>query len=1038
MEAPTTSGRSADEASVSRAGLSLAVITRLGNASLRKLCRHARTLSRGPGHTGFSQRKRRLAEHEALESLWARFEVQGAEHADLALVLRPLFDEWCTTEDPERRGLLLRLVSTFFEADHDNLSRCLSDSLAGASQGARYAALAVLLSLVRESSKSTRTTRDKSLRLRALSSALPALLRVCAGSWDPEPAPRVPTRLTSMAADCALLVVVEMLSLETSAQDPSHSEVFLSSASWLWEKIPALAELLERHEGWCAALSAEGAAIADSTILLQCLRAMRKRVAKMDSFDFSTAKDEDHAKTIHARCWLSWAPLLLFDLKLYRTIQDKDKHGWRGMEALKRATSALRHAGREDQNRLLSIQEAIFRELVATGLVVGLGRHHPMTDSGREFLEGLLDAMVPITGSASLGTPLCDLASNIAVRAIGEIEADGEGGEERPSARVRAFVGSVLRSSADGTEVTAALLQGLLNDETGAAVVMPELEALLRGKGEGRSPRLGLAALDLVFRRGAGDGAGSGLNSQIGPITDLVVGLNPAGVREQVRDLLQKLPSNHVIRSLLRKIGDPEQDLRPSVELLLEFLKKIREDEAAAVDSAFREFVRRMSGSPTRVAQLMKMLGEEDKESFFWGAILPALLQASAAEPSNQTLIQTMSALSPQLSAHSAIIGDFVISSLAKQEALECSDLAVFDRLHPFLVLRIVSKVCFDRVVTEGLETRLSAEGHVLVSNDVLGFLIERMRNPDEDLQVRKVCSELCGKMNPNVSFSVLLAIFRESIGSRQHAVSRACMYAFCSSFANHRGSAPMVMHSRSDTLSKEVVRLFKAISLQADDESKKTQLGCLDCFGSVLLLKLESGDLSIDPMAFRFEEVAPVLIGEDGAEETRLAAILGLGKSLDLQTHTFLANALITTCPRIKETRREALFACQLIPGILKHMVFRSPETYADHDCLYLDEILLQVLFISSYHLPGPVLADYASDIISLVVSVMGKGLPARVQSAAARIAACLLSKEDLVLGCKDVLADLGRVLSRVQGEASCSGEILAVCQALLSRLQA
>ena len=105
----------------------------------------------------------------------------------------------------------------------------------------------------------------------------------------------------------------------------------------------------------------------------------------------------------------------------------------------------------------------------------------------------------------------------------------------------------------------------------------------------------------------------------------------------------------------------------------------------------------------------------------------------------------------------------------------------------------------------------------------------ERMRNLDEDLQVRKVCSELCGKMNPNVSFSVLLAIFRESIGSRQHAVSRACMYAFCSSFANHRGSAPMVMHSRSDTLSKEVVRLFKAISLQADDESKKTQLGCLD-----------------------------------------------------------------------------------------------------------------------------------------------------------------------------------------------------------------
>ncbi|QDZ23336.1 hypothetical protein HOP50_10g58740 [Chloropicon primus] len=1026
-------------------GVSLALILGLDNARLKKLCRRKAGALRSMNHYAFVEHKRNKVEHEALSSLWEHFTRIEATLEDLLAIVMPLLDEWCTCEDLERRGLLLRLVSNFFEAELCKFSSCLALALSKGSQEVKYACVLILSTLVRESTKSNWTTEEKDERLRALSGTFPSLLQVCAGVGVGE-AQGVPTKLTSIASDCVLLVVIEILSLDrlhSSVPVPSsNSETFLSSAQWLWEKLPLLVQLLERHEEWAMALAGNGGVIHNSRIMIQSLGVMKKRVSKMESFRFAN-KDEDNAKVIHACCWVEWSPLLLFDLKTYRSITEKYDAG--DGATLKKATSALKYASAapgKDGNDLLLIHEAIFRKLVSAGIVIGLGRYEPSTEAGVRYLEGVLDAMVGITSSSSsLGLPLCDLASRISVFAMVEVEGYGSG-EEVSSAAAKDFVTSVLKSCTSCSNVSTELLRGLLTNPMCSVLAVNELTGLLCEGSDPGSLRGGLAALDAILGMGI-QTAGNVFEDKLAAISDRIVGLKSKAVEDEVRLVLSKLPARNVIESLLHVSETVDEEQPLDTGMLLEFLAKIGPEDHPSVESAFQKFVEKTD--PKKAAKTMRDLGEKDKTSKFWGVLLRVVLKTSAADKSNQLWIQVLSGLSPQLSSESALVSDFVTSALRSLDSAGQQEaVTVFDRLHPFLVLRIVSKLCFDEVVAMRLETRLLTDDDLHLCDDLLGHLLKRMTDPSEDLQVRKLCSELCGKVNPNVSFSLMLALLREGIRDRNFALSRACLYAYCCSFANHKGSAPMTLHTRCDLLAKEVLALFKAVSsVSGDDgsgsnESKKTQLGCLDCFGSILVLKLENRDLAIDPMAFSFAEVASVLLCDKDKEgSNKLGAVLGLEKSFDLLTHSFLANSLITICPRLKESPKMGnAYASHLIPGILKHMVFRTSAAYADEGCLPLDEILLQVLFISSYHLPGPVVAEFAPDVIGMIISIMSKGLPSKVQVAAARVAACLLTKDDLILCCKDVLQDLEQVMSRSARETTCSSEMRSICHAIVSAM--
>ena len=250
--------------------------------------------------------------------------------------------------------------------------------------------------------------------------------------------------------------------------------------------------------------------------------------------------------------------------------------------------------------------------------------------------------------------------------------------------------------------------------------------------------------------------------------------------------------------------------------------------------------------------------------------------------------------------------------------------------------------------------------------------------------------------------------------------------------------------------LSGTLMTLYKQVSFGSlgeggrgvsEEELKKTQLGCLDCFGTILLYLLEQEDASEHryEASFSFKDVMSILFSEESSlENNKLVPLLELEQAgITLETHVFVANTLISICPRLKETRKQDVYASLLISGSLKHMALRTPEAYNENKSkkTAFDESLLQVLFISLYHLAGVFVVDYAPDLVRMIIIILSKeSLPTSIQVAAARIAACVLTKDDpLVLsGCKDVLLDLEGAMVRSMSRSSTS-ELKQICQAVL-----
>ena len=1029
-------------------GVALSVLTRCDNETLRKVCRRSvqrEYLSEKGRFT--ERRKKKGVAHAALLSLWDSFR-SASDQSEEALVsiVTPLIQEWTSSKDSIRRSLFILLASSFCDVDKTKFSKALGAALSSESQSMQYACMLVLQNVVKEAAQNrSKTVEEKAHLLEDLSNLLPKLLAICRsnpGEDSNQQQACIPTKLTSLASDSLLLIVIEMLNVDRahpySAQDfESCRENFLSSARWLWKQLPLLLEFLARHEEWTKGLSAMEGVINDAEIMLQALRAMNKRILKMVSFSFAE-EDKDDAKIIHACCWMEWAPLLLFDLKAYCKIEEakcKDSHA----NSLKKTTSALKYAGNASSSQnLLSIQEALFRQLVSAGFVIGLGRYRLISsEAGHEYLTSILEAVSDITSSTFLSTPSSVLAANIATFVAAQLEQTCQQ-DGSSSGIAREFFSSVLRSCKGNSNISKTFLRSLLTNRCCAALLVKQLIELfpMEDKEETETALMALKTMlgmdELSSQKEFRDA--------LVTICELVVNLDDTDFRNEIEEVLTKLPISHVMRLLFSKARREEKRFRSTAKMLLRFLRNVSTNEYDLVKSTFREFIKSCSkGHPKRILMLVREWNK-DEESQFWNLILDVILQASGADPSNQLLIQTLSALSTQLNHCKILVGRFVLSTLQDQERKREgeAELGVFTRLHPFLVLRIISNASFDSIVSENLHTRVSSNDTLEVADDILGYLVRAMKSLSEDMQVRKLCSELCGKMNPKYSFSVMLVLLKSGVASGSHHLSRACLYAYCCSFQIHKDNEIMFLNVKCNDLSKELLNLHNILSSQNDkpgsNEIKKTQLGCLDCFGAVLILKLEY--TGVDDTFFTFDEVMAVLFSQ-GMAENKFSKVLGIKEeTLQLDTHSFLANALISICPKLKQTRRADLYSSLLLPGCLKHMMFRSKPDYEDPKCSSFDEILLQVLFISVYHLPSMLLSEFAPDVLHMVISIMSKDLPSGIQVAAVRTAACILTKDDLILSCKDVLISLEEVMLRAMNEGSCSSDMKSICHAVVSAM--
>ena len=870
-----------------RPGVALACLTRLGTSALKKLCRKrvlqragADEASASLASLAFTEKRTEGVEHTALLSLWRHFRLADGDRSG---ILEPLLEEWTTCSDPERRNLFLILAASFFDASRTNFSACASDVLAGSeSEGTRYACVLLLHSIVKETARTHRKTNaEKADCFQELSQTFPDLVAICSrrpcGSASAIPRPAVPTRMVSLASDTILLAVAALASMDQDhGGDPSQALPL--PVRVLWERTETLLRLLEMHEEWTAALSsAMPGVLSDSGMVILALEAMRKRVSRMLAFTFrEDSEDERHAMTIQAQCWRSWAPLFLFDRRTY--LQVARGGGEDETLTLKRATSAIRHAAAAGQAtkakagdpiNTLMINETIFRSVVSMGLVIGLGREESeISETSEEksdslgqdrHLEKILDALVGITDSLQLSAVTCGLASRVAAFAAERVARDADDS----SAVVDAFVDSVMRSCPSNAPVAAAFIETLLTQsEATAGLLVDKILGHLGQKSDGARVGTALAALGSILSAKAAPNQGL-LERTFPEITDLVIHWCSAlsvteRVRDQARALLTKLPVAEAVDSLLRTIRSRDEDLPLPCQVLLRFLKQAEPSDYHHIAKRFGSFVvsDRSSAHAERVARLMAELSS-DTESGFWPCLLSVLLEASAMDPSNQNFIQMLSALSLQLSNCVDLVRGFVLSSLWDRQGKAAAiaspapappskpspplSLTVFQRLHPLLVLRIVSKHCFDQLVTLGLETRVLADQLVKVSDqDIFGQLIQGMSEEEEDVQVRRVCSELCGKINPNVSFSVLLELLRMAIKDAKLPLARACMYAFCCSFGK---SKPLLSVSLCLPLSLSLsLSLPLPLSLPLSHSLSACVCVCV-CAGWDLLWSLQSTD---------------------------------------------------------------------------------------------------------------------------------------------------------------------------------------------------
>ena len=281
-------------------GVALSILVRCDNDSLRKLCKRCKrassslsrrgetatttTTSAAAFFTQQQQHKKKL-EYHAIAFLWKSFQSNDAGEESLVSILKPLVEEWTSCADSVRRGLFLVLTCTFHRVHDSNFTLCLARILAEEGKETQYACILLLRNIVKDIASSNEAAVVKTQFLDVLSSLLPQLLEISAAEDSV-----VPTKLTSLASDCILLVIIEKLQSSecmqgdvSEALDPQSNRgldqgLILSASRWLWEQLSLLDGFLQMHQRWAKGLSGIGeGVVCNAEVMMKALKAMAKR-----------------------------------------------------------------------------------------------------------------------------------------------------------------------------------------------------------------------------------------------------------------------------------------------------------------------------------------------------------------------------------------------------------------------------------------------------------------------------------------------------------------------------------------------------------------------------------------------------------------------------------------------------------------------------------------------------------------------------------------------------------------------------------------
>ncbi|CAM6037629.1 unnamed protein product [Sphagnum compactum] len=420
-----------------------------------------------------------------------------------------------------------------------------------------------------------------------------------------------------------------------------------------------------------------------------------------------------------------------------------------------------------------------------------------------------------------------------------------------------------------------------------------------------------------------------------------------------------------------------------------------------------------------------------------WESLIRPLLHKMFAEASNPIIPRFLSHISSHLSDKPHLVFPLICQHMQEQPMLtrevihklskdeDALGRMLFQRLSPMLALRILSLQAFDQLDFLDLYGNLRDNNNAERGPCIATLLLERMCDCYEFDDVRKVASELTGRLLPTVMLPLMTAQLEEATTTRDTRRAKACLFTICTS----------LMIRGRDTLDhplmKHVQQLLSTILLWPGGSSEivKAQHGCIDCYAAMICLEFQTnGTITQSPQPQASKGKAKIIEEIPEGQLHIHASQEGEGQATEQAPMVFrvcMANVLISAAQKISSSSRP-MFAKMIMPPLLNYLEVGT-ETQIRGACL-------QVLFTAVYHLKGPAILPFANDLLSLSVATIQGYHPPEERMGSAKLLASLLAADEEIV--KEIAPNLVNAQMAIAAVANmdASSELRALCEQLLS----
>ncbi|KAL0383567.1 UNVERIFIED_CONTAM: hypothetical protein Scaly_0644000 [Sesamum calycinum] len=332
----------------------------------------------------------------------------------------------------------------------------------------------------------------------------------------------------------------------------------------------------------------------------------------------------------------------------------------------------------------------------------------------------------------------------------------------------------------------------------------------------------------------------------------------------------------------------------------------------------------------------------------------------------------------------------------SESEAMEHEN-CLFRRLCPLLVIRLLPLRVFDDLdfsLVYGefpINSAARADGQFSIEGTecIAALMINRALSKSEFEDVRKLASELCGRIHPKVLVPVLSSQLESAADAKDTLKIRVCLFSLCTSLMIRGNNA--YRHPDLFRIRKTIQKVLSWTSSDKDEISK-AQHGCIDCLALMLCTELQAPQ-SLKGGAISEDSVLAHVINQLTDDEKDVSVESDVDDcaaeaTVHLSFRLCMANVLISACQKIQDTGKKS-FVRKILPRVICAVgVTVYPEIRA---------ACIQVLFAVAYHLKSSIF-PYSNDLLTIALKSLGEG-SYKEKMAGAKLLACLMASEEEVV---------------------------------------